>query len=162
MSFKRLEGTYRLLGSGLVAAYLAGAIAHAAEGAAGPVYRCIAKDGMIVFNDTPSLAGHACTLLDIHSPPPLRANAVAKAPPLRISAAKKIAADTLMDPEATRFRDVYRSRSGAVCGNLNAKNSYGAYTGYAGFVVTPSRQVSILGQGNDQLSRAEIRDHCRT
>ncbi|WP_312165384.1 DUF4124 domain-containing protein [Massilia timonae] len=162
MAFKRWEGTYRLLGPCIAAAYLAGAGVQAAEAFAGPVYRCVAKDGSVVFNDQPSLAGHACTLLDIHSPPPLRANAVAKTPPLSISAAKKIAADALMDPEATRFRDVYRSRSGAVCGNLNAKNSFGAYTGYAGFVVTPSRQVSILGQGNDQLSRAEIRDHCRS
>ena len=38
----------------------------------------------------------------------------------------------LKDPEP-RFRDVTVSSSGVVCGYVNARNSMGGYTGWAGF-----------------------------
>lgn len=46
-------------------------------------------------------------------------------------------ADTLRDPESARFRNVRVVRkadgSDALCGELNAKNVYGGYVGYAPF-----------------------------
>lgn len=60
----------------------------------------------------------------------------------QIDAAKKVVADTLKDPESARFSDVYgiageNAEPGkhAVCGRVNAKNSYGGYVGYRPFLV---------------------------
>lgn len=48
----------------------------------------------------------------------------------------RIAHDAL-DPSSVQFREVRRG-DGAVCGERNAKNAFGAYTGFARFVVTDS------------------------
>jgi hypothetical protein len=51
--------------------------------------------------------------------------------------AKILVAHDLKDPESARFRSlgVYSTETGAraVCGEMNAKNSYGAYVGYKKF-----------------------------
>jgi hypothetical protein len=55
-------------------------------------------------------------------------------------------ARSLKDPTSTQFRDVYvaqRSAAGlpALCGEVNGKNSYGAYVGFQRFVVTKQAWV---------------------
>ena len=132
----------------------------AASQNASALYRCTGKDGKVIYSNTSVVTGHSCTAVatDYASPPNTRANLAA--PNLTVAQAKKIAADTLIDPEATRFRDVVRKRNGAVCGNLNSKNIQGGYVGYARFVVTPWKEVYIRGQGDDYRARVEIRDHC--
>ena len=54
-----------------------------------------------------------------------------------IEEAKRIAAYDLRDPESAKFRKVHRCSSdkSMVWGELNAKNAFGAYTGYKFFVV---------------------------
>lgn len=58
-----------------------------------------------------------------------------------VSKAKTAVSRDFKDPEGARFRDVgiYKSTTGkggvSVCGEVNAKNSYGAYVGYKRFVV---------------------------
>ena len=48
--------------------------------------------------------------------------------------AKRMIADTFKDPDSVKFRDLRISKDGAfVCGELNAKNSYGGYVGYTRF-----------------------------
>lgn len=58
---------------------------------------------------------------------------------LGTSAAERLAARDLRDPDSARFRDVrvYLTETGAqvVCGEINGKNAYGAYVGYRGFIV---------------------------
>jgi len=49
-------------------------------------------------------------------------------------AAEKVAAYKLLDPDAAKFRDV-RQIGSAVCGEINGKNSFGAYVGFRKFVV---------------------------
>lgn len=58
--------------------------------------------------------------------------------------AEKVIAKTLKDPDSAKFSDVYtveekstdpKIRSIAVCGLVNAKNSFGAYAGPTRFVV---------------------------
>lgn len=52
--------------------------------------------------------------------------------------------DGMKDPESVRFRKVrvVQYEAGAVvCGEINAKNGYGGYTGFSPFVAAPSRAV---------------------
>ena len=59
-----------------------------------------------------------------------------------IQDAKKTIADSLKDPDSVKFRNVKKSdRTGAVCGEFNAKNSFGAYVGFSPFGVTADGTV---------------------
>jgi len=71
-----------------------------------------------------------------------------------IAAAKELTRHDLYDPESANFRDmrigryVIRGESCGpdcpiVCGEYNAKNIYGGYTGYAGFISGPKTPYSI-------------------
>ncbi|MGB3069829.1 MAG: hypothetical protein WBC18_14845 [Ottowia sp.] len=57
-----------------------------------------------------------------------------------VATAKREVAKDFKDPESARFRSIgiYKSKTGkggvSVCGEVNAKNSYGAYVGYRKFV----------------------------
>ena len=55
-----------------------------------------------------------------------------------ISAAKAALTKTLKDPGSAQFTDVVRGTSSVgvdyVCGKVNARNSYGGYTGPKGFL----------------------------
>ena len=72
--------------------------------------------------------------------------------PLTIADAQREAARRLRDPESARFTEVRRdAASGAVCGLVNAKNLYGAYTGATPFVYfhasdAPNPQVLVGNQ----------------
>jgi len=52
-----------------------------------------------------------------------------------IAQAKRILADRMKDPSSVQFRNVKAFKSGAVCGEYNAKNSFGAYVGFTPFGV---------------------------
>ena len=58
-----------------------------------------------------------------------------------VAKAKTEIAKGLKDPDSAKFRNigVYKSTTGkggvSVCGEINAKNSYGAYNGFRGFMV---------------------------
>ncbi len=55
-----------------------------------------------------------------------------------IKAAKDAISKDMKDPNSTQFRDIKQYKYGTfdvVCGEVNAKNSYGAYTGFKPFVV---------------------------
>ncbi len=61
-----------------------------------------------------------------------------------IERAKQAAAYDLKDPSSAQFRNVrVVSYNGGrlVCGEINAKNSYGAYVGFAGFMATDTEAV---------------------
>ena len=59
-----------------------------------------------------------------------------------VTKAKTAVSKDFKDPEGAKFRNIgiYKSKTGkggvSVCGEVNAKNSYGAYTGYTPFVVS--------------------------
>lgn len=58
------------------------------------------------------------------------------------AAETKVAA-LLRDPVSAQFRGVEVRKSGAVCGEVNAKNGFGGYVGFKEFVVTPDGQALI-------------------
>jgi hypothetical protein len=62
-----------------------------------------------------------------------------------IALAKKIVADRMKDPTGVLFKDVaYVKEKQAVCGSVNAKNSYGGYAGFESFAVGPGGEVHIF------------------
>ena len=52
--------------------------------------------------------------------------------------------DVLKDPDSAKFRGVkFFRRSGAGCGEVNAKNSMGGYVGYTWFVAFKDGEVRL-------------------
>lgn len=50
------------------------------------------------------------------------------------SAGQKWLKDKLKDPDSVEFRNVFVSTANAVCGEFNAKNSFGGYAGFQRFI----------------------------
>lgn len=70
-----------------------------------------------------------------------------------IEASKEAVRSVMKDPYSVRFEDVeYNEAPGAagydnfVCGQVNAKNSYGAYTGFRRFYVNAGTAGAFVGQ----------------
>lgn len=65
-----------------------------------------------------------------------------------IDSAKAAVARSLKDPESARFADLRIGRTAngepVVCGTVNAKNSYGGYTGAAPFFYTQDGEFRIV------------------
>lgn len=65
----------------------------------------------------------------------------------QIAYAKDKASYDLLDPQSAQFRNFYAVSSGNghdyVCGQINAKNSYGAYTGFKAFYVDSIGNVQL-------------------
>lgn len=69
-----------------------------------------------------------------------------------IDAAQDRIIGSLKDPESARFRRVFVSPRGrAVCGDVNAKNSMGGYTGFKRFIVAKDK----IGIEDDETSFVE-------
>jgi hypothetical protein len=111
------------------------------------VYRCVMADGKVFYTDTDKEKGGNCKPVDLflkHPVAPAAAPAALRSKPepsrrLTVEQAKRLVEHDLRDPEATHYREVFRSPSGAVCGQMNAKNGLGGYVGYVDFIVTPDR-----------------------
>lgn len=87
--------------------------------------------------------------------------ALAGAGETQIAAAKAAVERTLIDPESVRYRDLHEAPGKGVCGQYNAKNSYGGYVGFKGFAWTEATGQVItddgyLGEGvpDDHTARA--------
>lgn len=52
-----------------------------------------------------------------------------------IEAAKAIVEYTLIDPGSAQYRNLLATAAGSVCGEVNAKNQLGGYTGFQPFIV---------------------------
>lgn len=72
----------------------------------------------------------------------------------RIASVKTFVANSLKDPESARFRSV-KVKWENVCGEVNAKNSYGGYVGYRRFYAIDSVDVHMEGDrfSEDQWDR---------
>lgn len=56
-----------------------------------------------------------------------------------INVARERVTTTLKDPDSAKFRGEFVGKDGAVCGFVNAKNSYGGYGGFERYIVTSDR-----------------------
>lgn|SRR5574337_446890 len=78
-----------------------------------------------------------------------------------VTKAKKVIVRDLKDPDSAKFRDVgiYKSTTGkggvSVCGQINAKNSYGAYNGFRGFMVAEGFAL-IEGEDRQGLNYEDL------
>lgn len=77
------------------------------------------------------------------------AGLIAASPPSKAPANRKAAIDLvkaqLKDPESAQFKGIKpMGDKGGVCGWVNAKNSYGGYTGFAVFFVNSEGKVAII------------------
>ncbi|HEY0414566.1 MAG TPA: hypothetical protein VGD66_15640 [Allosphingosinicella sp.] len=68
-----------------------------------------------------------------------------------LSRARKVLAQYLFDPFSAQYQRVRLGRKGAVCGQYNGKNRYGAYTGFKDFVVPKDADVVYASTSNDGL-----------
>jgi len=76
-----------------------------------------------------------------------------------VDAAKKRIAYSLTDPDSAKFREVFVAPNQvAVCGDVNAKNSFGGYTGFRKFIYSSSKQ-GIDGDGS-YFVEARWKDRC--
>jgi len=75
--------------------------------------------------------------------------------PLTIAQVQSDVRSTMRDPESVRFRNLRRNtETGAVCGDLNARNGYGGYVGEAPFIYYHSQNASVpqLMSGTDVVT----------
>lgn len=66
--------------------------------------------------------------------------------------------DRMKDPSAVQFRALHVGASGALCGEMNAKNSYGGYVGFKPFVVQDGQATIVTDEGREErkdLSNAQ-------
>lgn len=78
----------------------------------------------------------------------------------KIEDLKKIIGTTLKDPDSSQFRGLFlNSSKTALCGEINAKNSYGGYVGFRPFIATANEAISWNGRKCDDSS-AESRIEC--
>lgn len=59
--------------------------------------------------------------------------------------------DKLKDPDSAKFKNLvyYKSAFSVVCGEINAKNSYGAYNGFKLFYQTSMDLIGGIASGDD-------------
>jgi hypothetical protein len=81
-----------------------------------------------------------------------------------ISEAKRSVADLFKDPDSVRFCDIgiyqrYNSDQRFLCGEVNAKNSYGAYVGYKTFYATKG-DVYVISDEDDRMDWINYREYC--
>lgn len=61
-----------------------------------------------------------------------------------IDRAEKAVRSLLKDPDSGKFTgSALNKKTGAVCGSVNAKNSYGGYVGFLPYIVTSSGEAMI-------------------
>ena len=76
---------------------------------------------------------------------------------------EKLVVRGLPDPEATRFKDfvIFRTDDREaiyVCGDFNAKNTSGGYTGYNTFLIKFTERDSVLATAPGTAADEEIED----
>jgi hypothetical protein len=145
----------------LVFALLPAATCHAAP----IVYKCEGVNGKAEFTD---VARPGCRPVDLPgyaTPKPTTARRAPAAPPGRLTTgeAKRILERGLRDPESTRYRDVFVSATGDVCGMVNGKNGYGGYVGYTAFIVRADDRKALIAVDTPvQLFSLNRAQHCQS
>jgi hypothetical protein len=60
--------------------------------------------------------------------------------------------DRLKDAESAKYKDVRIAKDGTTCGLVNAKNSYGAYSGFEPFIAMKLSTGKFFVLGVDEAS----------
>jgi hypothetical protein len=75
-----------------------------------------------------------------------------------IAQARERVKEMLKDPDSAKFRTEFVGKDGAVCGFVNAKNSYGGYSGFERYVV--SADSVLLDGGESWKMDSRWSDYC--
>lgn len=67
-------------------------------------------------------------------------------------AAKREVEKNLKDPASAQYRNMKKSAIGAICGEVNAKNSMGGYSGFGKFMYFPSQEKIVMSPDEDSFS----------
>lgn len=116
---------------------------------------------------TPSSASTPATTAK--SPKSVPTVAAVRTTPAQIETYRKATAETLRDPESARFRNlrVVKDSEGTLglCGELNAKNGFGAYTGsepfYAAIVPVGTKDAVAVLWSSNKVGYDTILEKCR-
>lgn len=74
---------------------------------------------------------------------------------------KEAVLESLKDPSSAQFKNVRTSKDGWVlCGELNAKNSYGGYTGFKRFYFLAAGGTRPFYEGGDEFHENLWREWC--
>lgn len=86
-----------------------------------------------------------------------------RAEPAGFSSARAAVLAALKDPDSAHFGPLAPGKSGAVCGTVNARNSFGGYAGMRAFAWAPDGRLRIYnpdqdwgGKGWDARAFAEL------
>lgn len=116
--------------------------------------RCVSNDGKISYQEHPCSKNEKATTVSVDSG--TRASSAidkSKNPPMTEAALRQAVLAALKDPNSADFKDVRHVGEGrALCGQVNAKNSYGGYSGFKAFVAD-AEGVYWAGDGS---ARADI------
>lgn len=142
MSDAKHQTVVRLCRLGHVATGLKGLVALAvAVGAVLPAWainKCTAPDGKVTFQEAACPRDQAAQSVGqpTGSPRKPKTSAVNKdqALPMGEEELKQKVRNALKDPNSAEFKDVQWVGGKAICGQVNAKNSYGGYGGFKHFV----------------------------
>lgn len=101
------------------------------------INKCTAPDGKVTFQDATCPGGQVAK--SIGQPQPTgtpRKSAINKdqALPMSEEDLKQKVRSALKDPNSAEFKDVQWIEGKSICGQVNAKNSYGGYGGFKHFV----------------------------
>lgn len=80
-----------------------------------------------------------------------------------LGAAKRQLAESLKDPESAKFRDirfVMHSGGAMICGQVNGKNSYGGYVGYATFLSDSRSSEIFSADSTDERFTTKVVSKC--
>lgn len=79
----------------------------------------------------------------------------------RIDAAHQLVERKLKDPSSVQYRKVrFIDDEAAVCGEFNAKNSYGGYVGFKPFVVDGSGKIFVMDENGGMPAATAILNLC--
>lgn len=76
----------------------------------------------------------------------------------QVSFGEKRLKNSLKDPSSAEIRNSRLGKSGVICGEVNAKNSFGAFTGYKKFIQIGT--TTLMEDGSSEFSK-EWSDMCR-
>jgi hypothetical protein len=76
-----------------------------------------------------------------------------------ISRAKDSVREQLRDPESAQFKDVSISHTGAICGQVNARNGYGGMSGFKFFFADKDGYVARLQEDAEGADSSFWQEH---
>jgi len=126
------------------------------SGQAMAINRCTDADGKVVYQEAACPSNQAAQSIGKPTGVPAAAR-VSVVPKDKVAFTseedlKRIVIDSLKDPNSAEFKDLRHLEGKALCGQINAKNSYGGYVGFKAFVAD-SQGVYWAG---DSSTAAEI------